>query len=202
MFAGDILLKEFDQQYQQYRHLDNLRERYIAFYIAFVVAVFVFFANSSTLPNQNQLLSLILIFLLIIGSFVLTMSISMRIVQGMTGNHLMEIRKVLLKMLSAEDTMKVFDSYLMATYEPPKNDKWIQCGWNWKESAIQLILLLIIINSIIGTYLIKINTDCSIWIFVVFIIPQLLFFLKRFKSAFSSKKQDERKAKLREFLQE
>lgn len=203
----ELLLEEYDQQYQQYRHLDNLRERYVAFYIAFVSAIFVVFLKEASSNPQNQL---ILAFLFIIGIFVLLIAISMRITQRLTADHLMEIRKELLRILPSSETKKwACCSYLKSTYKPHKKDFCIQSGWDWKESAILLIWLLIAVNSFIGTYLIKlikVNVDWSIsllsWVFIAFFIPQMLFFYWRFHSTFSEEEQTQRENKMCEFLKD
>lgn len=199
--AEELLFKEYDQQYEQYRHLDNLRERYIAFYIAFVTAVFVVFLKDSLPDNQKNL---ILVFLFVIGIFVLIIAISIRITQRLTADHLMEIRIALLRMLSNNTKKWVCSSYLNSTYKPHKKDPCIQSGWNWTESAIWLIGLLIFVNSVIGTYSIKIAWDWTTsllsWVFVILIFIQVLFFIWRFKSTFREEAQTKRKNEMCKFL--
>jgi len=103
----------------------------------------------------------------------------------------------------------------MATYDPHKKNG-SQTGWNWKESAIQLIWLLIIVNSLISAYLIGvigmslIKSDsfaCCVFIstflaFVITVFIQKQFFDWRFNSEFSPEKQDEMKRKLHKYLKD
>ncbi len=192
----ELVFREYDQQYQQYRHLDNLRERYVGFYIAFVTAIFVFLTKSNNSQNLGYLHPLTLFLLLIIGMFVLHIAISMRIAQRLTADHLMKIRKELIKMLPLDNETdkrnktSVCNSYLMATYkpherDPSKRDKCHQCGWLWNESAIQLIWFLIVVNSIIGTYLFSLldeNQYISVTYLILLIAYVLLFYGLIFKS--------------------
>ncbi|MCK4796720.1 MAG: hypothetical protein KAT05_05020 [Spirochaetes bacterium] len=193
MSAENVLLTELDQQYQQYRHLDNLRERYVAFYIALITAVF--------LSDKD---GFVIFILLIIGLVVLEMSILIRIAQRMTADHLMEIKKDLFKIIKLNDDNIVLNSFLMATYKPYEKYRCVQNGWDFKESAIQLIVLLMVINSIIGAYFIKdvvgFDFDLSGLVFVLLMVLQLLHFIHRFCSGLSPKKRKERKANMCEYL--
>lgn len=193
----ELLFREYDQQYEQYRHLDNLRERYAAFYIAFVTAAFVVFIKDGLSDHQKQL---ILAFLFIIGIFVLSIAISMRITQRLTADHLMEIRKELIRMLpTVEETdkrnkMGVCNTYLMSTYKPHEKDthekdthkknKCFQCGWLWNESAIQLIWLLMFVNSFIGIYLFNLLDEIQYisWAHLILSVAYMLLFYGIFKS--------------------
>lgn len=192
----ELLFREYDQQYQQYRHLDNLRERYVGFYIAFVTAVFVFLTKSNDSQNLSYLQPLTLSLLLIIGMFVLHIAISMRITQRLTADHLMKIRKELIKMLPSDDETdkrnrtSVCNSYLMATYKPHERDpnkrnKCHQCGWLWNESAIQLIWFLMFVNSIIGTYLFILFNETQ-YIAVAYLILSIAYLLLFYGLIFKS----------------
>src|SRR3989304_7440492 len=197
----EMLLHEFDQQYQQYRHLDALRERYIAFYVTIPAAILVYLTQIGLDISKNifYIQPLILLILFGIGLFVLYIAISIRITQVFISLALTEIRRALMKMLlfdrAIDQTTKhlVIHSYLMDNYSPPKLDNRIQIGWNWKESAIALIGLLIFVNSLVLVYFIKIELNLSTcWLFFVLLIAmfvQILILYYRFKSDLSPESQ-------------
>ena len=205
----ELLLLEYEQQYLQYRHLDNLREKYVAFYIAFVTAIFILSVTNQHLDSLN----LLILLLLVIGIFILKISISMRIVQRLTANHLMEIRKELLRLAKLlplykydSNNYQIGYSFLKATYLPSEEWHWKE---RFKESAIQLIVLLIIVNSYIASYFVRfvdfslmkniLSYKC-ILTFVVLLILQMGYFYIRFNSEFSNEKQDDRESKILKFL--
>lgn len=193
MSIEDLLLNESNQQYQQYRHLDNLRERYIAFYIALVTAVILFLINTNDV--KGELVSLILF---AIGLLVLHIAISMRIAQRLTADHLMRIKNDIMDIIGLdnleEEKLKKCESFFLSTYKPhdydlykhdkEKRDSCFQCGWVWKESAIQLIWLLMFLNSIIASYSILIKPEwanVSIVLFFILIIIPIVYSYCEFK---------------------
>ncbi|MFQ6120126.1 MAG: hypothetical protein ACE5KE_09595 [Methanosarcinales archaeon] len=68
----NFLLHEFDQQYEQYRHLDELRIKYITYFTAFAGIVFgliikeVILKNNINLPSK-QVVCLLIIILSVLG---------------------------------------------------------------------------------------------------------------------------------------
>ncbi len=205
----DLLFHELEQQYLQYRHLDNLRERYVWFYIASIGTLLIFFIQTRNLDKHNPL---VLLFLLIAGFFVLSMAISIRIAQKLTSIHLMEIRKELIKLLplnnesERENKIGVCCSYLKASYTPPKNmDKWYGLGWSLNESAIQLIILLMAVNNTIFTYFVNIKYQPAFWLLFSVSLSiqsaQMLFLYIRFKYECSLKKQKQREKDMRKVLE-
>lgn len=210
----ELLLHEYDQQYQQYRHLDTLRERYVAFYVAIFGAILVYLTQIGLDISKNifYIEPQILLFLFFIGFSVIHIAVSIRITQVLTSLALIEIRKALIRMLSLVETPNreakhiVCQSYLMANYSPPKLDNLIQIGWNWRESAIELIVLLIFVNSLIFVYFIKIITNLSnIWLFFVLLFTifiQIWFFNYRFKSDLNTERLEKRKKEMKEVLKD
>ncbi|HLB69801.1 MAG TPA: hypothetical protein VJJ51_02030, partial [Candidatus Methanoperedens sp.] len=155
---------------------------------------------------------LILLILFGIGLFVLYIAISIRITQVFISLALTEIRRALMKMLlfdrAIDQTTKhlVIHSYLMDNYSPPKLDNRIQIGWNWKESAIALIGLLIFVNSLVLVYFIKIELNLSTcWLFFVLLIAmfvQILILYYRFKSDLSPESQTKGKNDMTKVLKD
>lgn len=203
----ELLFHEFGQQYEQYRHLDSLREKYVAFYIAFISAIFAYISN--TIPTTYQssgFVPYLTLFLLIIGLVILYIAISMRITQRLIADHLMEIRKALISMLPSNKET-VCRSYLMLSYSPIEKNNCIQWEGIFKESATLLIGLLIFVNSVVGTYFVWLTCQWIImfipWfvIFIVFVIIQMLIFISKFESAFSLKRIKQRKKDACKYLQ-
>ena len=85
----------------------------------------------------------------------------------------------------------------MANYSPPKLDNSIQVGWNCRESAMQLIWLLIFVNSLVFTYFIKIIISCSdgelFGVLIFSALIQIYFFYARFKSDLAPERIKQRK---------
>lgn len=103
-YYNDFLLKDFEQQYQEYRRAETSRIHYIQFFSSLVIAVIAFFAALYQVvgfPAPNIYPVVILLFLSIIlfciGYGVANICVSTRVSQMQTAKYLNEVATYFLK---------------------------------------------------------------------------------------------------------
>jgi len=138
---NDFLLHDFDQIYEQYRHLDDLRIHYIKYFVTLVVAVFTVSFSISAIYQVNlsiepylTLFTFLYIVLFVLGGFVFWISMVIRERQLTHTPYLSEIRKY----YCGKDNLR-----LVYFAELAIDEKW----FSLKQSAIILIILLNFLNS-------------------------------------------------------
>lgn len=104
-YFREFLLKDFDQQYQEYRQAETSRIRYVEFLISLVVAVLAFFAafyNTVGFPASNiypmWIVFFISIVLFFIGYGITNICISTRMSQMQTAKYLDDVTKHFFKL--------------------------------------------------------------------------------------------------------
>lgn len=135
----DFLLTEFEQQYNQYRHLDQLRSRYIEYFTAVTAAVLTgSLVYGASDPLKLASLWPLYILLFFIGVLITLVSVGIRMRQMTTAWYLMAIRDH----ISSTKNLRIIANVELC---------FATKGFTLYESAIVLIFFLILLDSALLT---------------------------------------------------